>query len=427
MKKLKIAALLSLVLCTVAAAKKPNDVLGNPAANVRADDIPAGAAGYNYVDGAAIAKDRIPVPTYSRTARVDVRIQTGRHRSCGELPNFKFKDMFNNIKNEIKREINQMKTVAQQLPALIVASVVEYAMARINPTLKQLYTQYLDGYYELLELNIKTCEDVRADLSRNPNASIFDNLFKIAVADQWEYTIGKGSFRNTEQEKARIEKAAKKRGLVMADGKRYGGENQAPINFVQSLAQSGINLITGRSQDTGNTDFNITRKDELPITAVFTKPNQLIDFLEDIYGSVEFKIAKAGKKDAVKTKAGVGYYRRYSENRAKLYAKLKQYVNQKISRKTFINDTGVLIPPAIIDDIRLTDTYGRQVEIERLSKQYAIEDLQRKLRFARSALDAGINSPDMQQSQLSGLAEKSYKKLYFRIQDDLAELDALKY
>ncbi len=427
MKHIKHLIITTLLLSNVTIAQQPDSILGNPSSNVRADDIPAGSTGYNYVDGAAMAKDSIPVPTYSRTYKVDTRIHANRYRSCGELPTFKFKDMFDSIKDEITREINEMIGVAQQLPVLIVASVVEYAMAKINPTLKQLYTEYLDGYFELFELNVKACEDVRADLAKNPNASIFDGLFKVAVADQWEYTIGTGGFRNTEEEKARIEKEAKKRGVVMADGKRYGGQDNEPINFVKSLAETGINLIAGRQQDQGNTTFNVAERKEKPITGVFEKPQELIEFLEDIYGSVEFKIAAAGTADAVKSKAGVGYFLRYTENRAKIYEKLKQYVNQSISRQAFIDETGVLIPPAVIDDIRQTDTYGRQVEIERMAKKYAIDDLQRKLIFARSALSAGITSPDMQQSQVSGFSEKAYKKLYFAIQDDLAELDSLKY
>lgn len=108
-----------------------------------------------------------------------------------------------------------------------------------------------------------------------------------------------------------------------------------------------------------------------------------------------------------------------------LYQRLPPY--KLCAQQQFIDDTEVLIPPAIIDDLRQTEPYGRQVEIERLSKQYAIADMQLKLIFARSALSAGITSPDMQQSQVSGFSEKAYKKLYFAIQDDLAELDSLKY
>ncbi|MBS9783488.1 MAG: hypothetical protein KGV46_02935 [Pasteurella sp.] len=426
-KKTLLTILIVLALTSPTLAQNNIDnVLGNSANTIRADDIPAGSAGYSYVPGAAIANDNISAPTFSNTHTIGASIYFSRYRSCGEIN--PFKSIKFRLQAQIEEKIDKLKAIFQTIPQLIMDSAVEYAMAKINPTLNQLFTKKIDEYFELLQINIKSCEDVQRELSNNPNSNVFDELMSIAVADQWKASIGTGTFDNSARFKQKLVRKAQKEGLVMADGKRYGGEKTAPINFVKSLAKSGINLISGRNTTKEwDNPFNPTEQKEKPITKVFSNPDEIVKFIEDIYGSSEYKLSGGKTASGIKSKAGIGYYRRYVDNRLKIYTALKKYVNNKMKRKQFETETGVLVAPAVIEEIRLADPYARSMEIERLSKQYAIEDLKKKLMFARSALNAGVNAPDMKQSLLSGLAENAYRNLYFRIQDDLAELDSLKY
>ncbi len=425
--KIVAVAIFTVMTASPAMAKNNiNSVLGNPSSAIRADDIPAGSAGYSYVEGAAIADDNIPVPTYSNTHTMGASVYFSRYRSCGEIN--PFKNIQFQVKAQIEEKIEEFKGVFKMIPQLIVDSAVEYAMAKINPTLNQLFTKKLDEYFELFRMNVKSCEDVQRELSSNANANVFDDLMSIAVADQWQIAINKGTFRNSQKFKAKLKEKAQKEGLLMADGKRYGGETTEPINFVKTLAKSGINLISGRNQlQEWENSFNPVEHKEKPITQVFEKPEEIAKFVEDIYGSTEYKLSATQAAAGVKSKAGIGYYQRYVDNRLKIYTALKAYVNQKMQRSQFEKETGILIAPAVVDDIRMAEPYARNVEIERLSKRYAIDGLKKKLMFARSALSAGVNAPDMKQSLLSGMAENEYRNLYFRIQDDIAELDALKY
>lgn len=414
------------LLPVTALGNEIDTVLGNASTSVRADDIPAGDAGYNYIPGAAMAKDNIQAPTYSRTVSVGASIYASRHRSCGELNPF---DNFESrIGEQIQQKMDEVLTIAKMIPQLILDSAVEYAMARINPILNQLFVKKIDEYIELFRLNVKACEDVQSELSNNPNSNVFDDLFQIAIADEWQAAIADGTFDNSRQFKEKIAKRAQKKGIVMADGNRYGGESTAPINLVHSLSKAGINLLAGRNAPANwDNNFNPVNRKKMPITQAFEKPEDLIEFIEDLYGSTEFKIAEAGTSKAVKSKAGIGYFLRYTENRVKTYQALEKYVARTMTRTNFEKKTGVLIPPAIVDDVRLAEPYSRQVELERLSKQYAIDDLKKKLMFAKAALSAGVTAPNMVQSPAAGLSEREYKKLYFRIQDDLAELDMMKY
>lgn len=407
-------------------AGNPDSLLGDPSDTVRADDIPAGIAGYNYISGAAAANDSIPIPSYSRTVEFGATVYASMHRACGELN--PFKNFQARIESQITEKIDQVKEIAMSIPQLIIDSAVEYAMAKINPTLNQLFTKKIDEYIELFRINVKTCEDVQADLAANPNASIFDSLVQFAVADQWKEAIENEEFDNSRRFKEKLLKKAQKNGLRMADGKKYGGQYTPPINFVQSIAEAGINIISGRNNKSRwKYKFDSDDYSQKPITGVFKKPQELVDFVEDIYGSTTFKIAADSNSEAVKTKAGVGYYRRYSETRNRNIDALTKYVNNQIAREAFEEKTGILIPPVIIDDMKIMDVYARQVQIEQLAKQYAIEDMNKKLIFARNALNAGVNAPDMVQSQLSGLSRQEYKKIYFMILDDIAELAQLKY
>lgn len=409
-----------------AADANVESVLGNPASTIRADDIPAGDSGYYYVEGAAAAQDSIPIPSYSKTVKFGAQIKAGMYRSCGELN--PFKNFKGRITAQLEEKLDQIKGIAQAIPQLIVDSAIEYAMAKINPTLHQLFQKKIDEYIELFEINIKSCEDVQADLAANPNAGIFDNLFQIAIADQWKIAIDDGTFENTRKFKEKLAKKAREKGLTMADGKNYGGKNMEPINFIQSISKAGINIISGRNTTSQwNNAFTTADKKDKPITKVFEKPEDLVNFIEDIYGSTEYRLSEQGTPDAVKTKAGVGYYRRYSENRNKNIEYLTKYVNKQVSRQAFEEATGILIPPAQIDDLGLMEPYARQVQIEQLAKEYAVQDMNKKLIFARNALNAGVNAPDMVQSKLSGTAEKAHRKVYFMMLDDIAELAQLKY
>ena len=50
-----------------------------------------------------------------------------------------------------------------------------------------------------------------------------------------------------------------------------------------------------------------------------------------------------------------------------------------------------------------------------------------RLYLASDVLRAGINAPDMVQSDVYSIAREEYEKLYFSIQDDIARLQNSRY
>ena len=307
-----------------------------------------------------------------------------------------------------------------------VSSFFQYALSKINPVLAQLTTKQMDEYIELFNLKVKQCRDFERDVAQGKNP--LGELMEIAVGERWKKTIGlvnDGSVSLEEAEQKMIDDA-RKEGLVLADGKAYGGEGQEPINLTKTLLKSGMNLVMARGdKDSWDSDFGSDAQtlSDNPILKEFKSAKELYDFVEEIYGATEKTLGKS-KEDSerVKTIAGKGYEKKYVEYRNEHYEKLKAYILENGDREAFEKETGHIIPPAIVDDIRRMAPYQKAVEIESLAREFAINRMRNNLIFAKQALKTGIYAPDLQQSAIRKPAEDEYKALYYRMMDDLREI-----
>jgi lipoprotein len=404
----------------------PNTVLPGLGQDYRADDIPSGEAGYYYIPGAAAGADSVTTAYYGKTFKFGAGFRLGLNRQCGEIN--PFKNMKAQLEKNVKEKVREFKELLQALPQLIAGQALEYALAKINPELYQLTQVNLDEYFELFQINVKSCEQVRSELLRDGDkAPGMDKLLQIAVGDEWKRMIDTGEFVNSRHiQKEVIENAAKK-GVVMADGKAYGGENQEPINFTQSLVKAGYSIITGHKDGKTGWDSPLAGKTEdYPIAKHFKSSKDMAAFLEDIYGSTTRRLNASGKS-GVESSAGTSIGPAYNELRNKYLTQLKEYAERKIDRKKFEQETGILIAPAVMEDIRRAEPYQRAALIEDRAKQDAIDTMVTRLYLASDVLRAGINAPDMVQSDVYSIAREEYEKLYFSIQDDIARLQNSRY
>lgn len=409
----------------------PESILGAPGQVYRADDIPSGEDGYFYTPGAAAAADSVPTAYYGNTFKFGAGYKLGLNRQCGDLN--PFKNMTKQIQANVKEKIEEFKSFAKLLPSLIMSSAFEYALAKVNPELYQLTQLNIDEYFDLFEINVKSCEQVRSDLLRNgKDADGFDKIFQIAIGEEWKRMIGgegDDGFVNSRDIQQKVAQRAAKNGVTMADGKAYGGEGQEPINFVKSLSVAGLNIITGNNS-TGAWEGDINNADgEKPVAKYFKNGKELYEFLEEIYGSSNRRLNADGKggSTAVEARAGMGIGRKYSDMRNKNLVALRRYATREITREAFEKETGILIPPAVMDDIRRAEPYQRATLLEDKAKQEAINELTTRLHLAADALRAGISAPDMVQSGLYGVAREEYEKLYFMMLDDIARLENSRY
>ena len=404
----------------------PNTVLPGLGQDYRADDIPSGEAGYYYIPGAAAGADSVTTAYYGKTFKFGAGYRLGLNRQCGDIN--PFKGMGAQLKANIEEKVEEFKELIKSIPSLIASQAVEYALAKINPELYQLTQVNLDEYFELFQINVKSCEQVRSELLRDGDkAPGMDKLLQIAIGDEWKRMIDKGEFVNSRHIQQRVAEKAAKKGIVMADGKSYGGENQEPINFTQSLVKAGYSIITGHKDGKTGWDSPLAGKTEdYPIAKHFKSSKDMAAFLEDIYGSTTRRLNASGKS-GVESSAGTSIGPAYNELRNKYLTQLKEYAERKIDRKKFEQETGILIAPAVMEDIRRAEPYQRAALIEDRAKQDAIDTMVTRLYLASDVLRAGINAPDMVQSDVYSIAREEYEKLYFSIQDDIARLQNSRY
>lgn len=407
-------------------------VLGHPSSSYRADDVPAGDAGRYYIPGAAAGKDNIYPSSFTERFKVDAHFKAGWNLSCGNL------NFYQNIQAEIKNLQYKLKNTIKNAQKAILTSVssaisnyFQYLLNKINPTLGQLSMKQLDEYIEAFNVKIKSCKDYERDVKNGQNP--LSEIVQVAVGDRWKATIGLVNSGKVALEAAEedLVEEAKRKGVQMADGKHYGGENQEPINITKSLLIAGMNLILARSdKDQWNNAFTVNAQTvkNNPILGEFKKPQDLYDFVADIYGATEQRISQSSTNNtAIKTIAGRGYEKKYAEYRNEILTQLRRYVFREIDRKAFEQKTKIIIPPAEIEDIRLLPPYQKAVEIEQRSQQYAIKRIKDNLIFVKQSLKTGIYAPDMQQSGMKGMALQEYKSIYYRILDDIAEITQRAY
>lgn len=423
---LSIAVALAMVSAPVLAQNKVDEVLGD---GYRADVVPADETGRHFLKGASAANDSIVPSSYSDTFRVGANLRAGYEFSCGDL------NFYSNITAELKQLQEKLeKTIKEAQKKLMAAasgaisSFFQYALMKINATLGQLTTKHLDEYIEAFELRVRQCKDFERDVANGKNP--LGEIMQIAIADQWKYTVGwveKGETALEKAEETLIKDAADK-GVQLADGKRYGGKDQEPVNLTKSLIKVGMNLALGH-EDTTNWDggFSGDAK-EHPILKEFEKPEDLYKFVEEIYGAVETRLSvKAAGHEEVNAIAGRGYELKYVEYRNEYLKNVRELVNGGMDLKAFTEKTGDIIPPAELNDLRLTPPYELAVELEARAQNYGINRMRRNLLFARQALKIGINSPDLAQSGMRKPAEDEYKNLYYRMSDDIREIGQRAY
>ena len=404
----------------------PEKILDKAKNVLRADDIPAGEAGYSYIPGAAAGADSIPTSTYANTFKIGAGFNASLNRQCGELN--PFKNMSAQLKGQVQEKVDKFRGFMTSLPSQIASGAIEYTLAKVNPDLYQLTQKNLDEYFELFRINVKSCEDIRNELTADPHADPFNKIAQIAIADEWKQAIGTGKFSSDYHVKAKIGKQALEKGIVMADGKRYGGKNQPPIDFTESMAIAGLNTITGRTNKTAwRQDFPAAAKAKSPILRYFATAADLVLFLETIYGSEEIRLVGNGKNRHTRTKAGVGIGREYNRIRNRNLLALRKYAARKITRPDFERQTLILMPPAEMEDIRQAEPYAQVTLLEDKAKQTAIDELVTRLKLARDAINAGAKAPDMVQSGVATLAERRADRLNYRILDDISTLDNSRY
>ncbi|MCP5451528.1 MAG: hypothetical protein H6972_13475 [Gammaproteobacteria bacterium] len=416
---LGLAPILPLKLDPVPAAHAQDriDALKGPlGAGVRSDDIPAGNDGWGFSLRTGANTEGITPATYVRSLTIDANFSAGFGYSCGKF------NAFDNVEAMINQTIEKFKQLPQMFVMAVqgaIASLPAYILNKINPTLYNTVTKNLDEAFRLFEVNFKDCQQIEREIALGQNP--YHNLVMAGIGDRMRVEMGFGSGTIDERMKT-VRENGPANGVVLADGRRYGGEGQEPIEVVKNVATAGLSLLTGGLIGAaGNLPAGGTEP-EHPITQVFATSEELVAFLTEIYGAQAFMLTETGPTQST---PGVGYPQKYVEMRDEAIDFLQKVVRREIERDTFEAESGMRVPPAALEEIRRLPPYSQSIAIDDRARQHALEQLTLKLDFALQALRTGLKEPNLAQSEAFEVIEREIAKLILDIQDDRAQLDRL--
>ena len=399
------------------AGDRLDELKGAPGAGVRSDDIPAGNDGWGFTLRTGANTEGIVPATYARSFAIDANFSAGFGYSCGKF------NAFDNVEAMINQTMEKFKQLPQMFVMAVqgaIASLPAYILNKINPTLYNTVTKNLDEAFRLFEVNFKDCQQIEREIALGVD-NPYHNLVMAGIGDRMRVEMGFGSGTIDERMKI-VRENGPANGVVLADGRRYGGEGQEPIEVVKNVATAGLRLLTGGLTGAAGTLSVGGTEPEHPITQVFATSEELVAFLTEIYGAQAFMLTETGPTQST---PGVGYPQKYVEMRDEAIDFLQKVVRRDIERDEFETQSGMLVPPAALEEIRRLPPYSQSIAIDDRARQHALEQLTLKLDFALQALRTGLKEPNLAQSEAHEVIEREITKLILEIQDDRAQLDSL--
>ena len=251
----------------ISAQSRIDEIKGPKGEAVRSDDIPAGASGWAFSVGTGADTDNLRPPTYTQKLNVSAGFSAGFGYSCGSF------DPFDNVQQMINAAIEKFKRLPQMFVSAAqaaVASLPAYILNKINPTLYNTVTKALDEAFQLFEINFKDCQQIEREIGLGQNP--YHSLVMAGIGDRMRVEIGlNGAQQTIDEIMLTVREQGPKNGVVMSNGKRFGGEGQEPIKVTENVLTAGINLLVDRAVD-DTAPFDTDAAAEHPIVAVFATP-----------------------------------------------------------------------------------------------------------------------------------------------------------
>lgn len=413
---LALSPLPHLALAPVPAAhaqSRIGDIKGDPGAAIRSDDVPAGESGWTYRLGTGADTDGLRPATYSNKLRIDADFSAGFGYSCGQF------DPFANVESMVNSAIDKFRSLPQRFVMAVQAAVSAlpaYLLNKINPSLYNVITKQLDEAFRLFEINFKDCQQMEREIALGQNP--YHNLVQAGMGDRMRVEMGFGS-GTIDDRMETVRTSSASNGVVLAGGKRYGGDGQPPIEMARNVLTAGINLLADRGVN-DTSAFAASLRAKHPITQAFTSPEQLVTFVTDIYGNQAFKLTKSGP---TQSKPGYGYQKKYIELRDEAIERLQRHVRQETERTEFERESEMRIPPATVEAMRKLSPYDLSITVDDQARAFAIEQLQLRFAYALQALETGLREPNLAQSEAYEVLTREAAKLRMAIQDDMAHLN----
>jgi len=277
-----------------------DQIKGEIGTTPRSIDLPEGNKGAQGGFAAGASNDSIVASTYDKRISSNTSFNAQLGYACASF------DPFDNVEQMVNNAVDSFKRLPQQFVLAgqaAIAAAPAYLLNKINPTLYNVITKNLDEAFALFEAEYKSCAQIEREVQLGNN-NPYGQLFKASVARNQQLIIGSSGL-TIEKTMQKTREQGAINGVMLENGKTYGGEGQDPVNINRSLVLAGSNLLMGRTADDLSAfEFNKTN----PMTASFASPIAMIDFVRDVYGDLEYDLMDKRNNKAT---PGIGYQHEY--------------------------------------------------------------------------------------------------------------------
>ena len=194
----------------------------------------------------------------------------GLGMTCGKFdPKFAIENTLNQLKQRLTNLTSQVQTAVAALPG--------YIICRAAPQLCQLMQNYTVRAEELINIAIKDCQQMDADLAagRDP----LDGWIAIGRAEKLQVVGSTTGDVFTAVESAK--KYNPDEGVRWVAGVKSGGINQPSIRPIADTVRAGYNILLGRSVTNGS---KATGSD--PLIALWSTPEAAAKWTAEVVGEV---------------------------------------------------------------------------------------------------------------------------------------------
>ncbi len=331
-----------------------------------------------------------------RTIRVTANYSAGFGYTCGQFdPHENVSQMINQVQSKVRELPNQLSSAF----TAAMLSLPGYLLKREYPGLYGIITKTLDDSWELFDLGLKSCQQMESEMNRMGDGyNPYQNVLRASVADRWEYEVGVSSGLTVDEVKKTVDTDVGNRGLLWAEGVRFGGLNQDPIRFNHDLVVAGYNTLIGRSPTNDESQPSASYRDS-HLYGIWKSPREAANFLVEIAGEEEIRTDNS--KPVVKAPMGMRPFLQTAT--VLLQAALQNAVESNDWQAIHsIDSMGVAV--GVVEAIRKEDASLRGTMITQMAGEIAVVELLERVQLIERMLNAGLKQADISASKAASTA-----------------------
>lgn len=365
------------------------------AAEQTATSIPAGVGGEYYTLGGGSV---LPPPGSGRiTFNIRARLQLGFGYSCGK---FNFQNNISQMINQFRQRVRQLPGQLQQAAQAAVAGLPGYLMQKYNPTLYNILTKTLDESAELFNMSYKSCEQMEAEMAKDPNANPYDGFLRASIAQKW--TIG-GNANNAIAADVHQDVKTNPAAPIRWIGGVLYGTALTPIQINHDLAVAGYNIMLNRTGDVSTNARPTGNLANERIARIWPTPREAGVWAQKVVG--DKRVVLIGANQNRETIPGKGLRPIMVELRTEIQEAVRLAYEEN-NYSGFNNYATVKVTPALIEGIKALPVSQRGFMRDRMIEEMAVKETIERAFLIVQMISIGLQEPDVSSSTGASIADE---------------------